>query len=108
MSKSLKPFYFTSNSDFPFIICPSGLRALQNILYLPDVILGIGNLKFFDLSVYFLRSILIKIDLKKYTERSKNFKLPMPNITSGKYNIFWRALSPDGHIIKGKSEFEVK
>ena len=51
---------------------------------------------------------LIKIDLKKYTERSKNFKLPMPNITSGKYNIFWRALSPDGHIIKGKSEFEVK
>ena len=51
---------------------------------------------------------LIKIDLKKYTERAKNFKLPMPNITSGKYNIFWRALSPDGHIIKGKSEFEVK
>ena len=50
----------------------------------------------------------IKIDLKKYTERSKNFKLPMPNIASGKYNILWRALSPDGHIIKGKSEFEVK
>ena len=51
---------------------------------------------------------MIKIDLKKYTERAKNFKLPMPNITSGRYNIFWRALSPDGHIIKGKSEFEVK
>ena len=51
---------------------------------------------------------LIKIDLKNYTERAKKFKLPMPNITSGKYNLFWRALSPDGHIIKGKSEFEVK
>ena len=50
----------------------------------------------------------IKIDLKNYTERAKKFKLPMPNITSGKYNLFWRALSPDGHIIKGKSEFEVK
>ena len=50
----------------------------------------------------------IKIDLKKYIERNKYFKLPMPNIKSGKYNIFWRALSPDGHIIKGKSEFEVK
>ena len=50
----------------------------------------------------------IKIDLKEYTERAKNFKLPMPNITSGKYNIFWRDLSADGHIIKGKSEFEVK
>ena len=50
----------------------------------------------------------IKIDLKNYTERAKKFKLPMPNITSGKYNLFWRALSPDGHIIKGKSEFKVK
>tara|TARA_Y100001954_G_scaffold43206_1_gene44618 strand:- start:31 stop:300 length:270 start_codon:yes stop_codon:yes gene_type:complete len=50
----------------------------------------------------------IKIDLKNYTERAKKYKLPMPNITAGKYNIFWRALSPDGHIIKGKSKFEVK
>ena len=50
----------------------------------------------------------IKIDLKNHTERAKKFKLPMPNITSGKYNLFWRALSPDGHIIKGKSEFEIK
>ena len=50
----------------------------------------------------------IKINLKEYNERAKKFKLPMPDITSGKYNIFWRALSPDGHIIKGKSEFEVK
>ena len=50
----------------------------------------------------------IKINLDAYKERSKKFILPMPTITSGKYNIFWRALSPDGHIIKGKSEFEVK
>ena len=50
----------------------------------------------------------IKINLNSYKERSKKFILPMPNITSGKYDIFWRALSPDGHIIKGKSEFEVK
>ena len=50
----------------------------------------------------------IKINLDSYKERSMKFILPMPSITSGKYNIFWRALSPDGHIIKGKSEFEVK
>ena len=36
------------------------------------------------------------------------FVIPMPKISPGKYNILWRALSPDGHIIKGKSQFEVK
>ena len=61
-----------------------------------------------DLNKISVENSKIKIDLKKYTKRSKNFNLPMPNITPGKYNILWRALSPDGHIIKGKSEFEVK
>ena len=50
----------------------------------------------------------IKLDLDSFKKRSKEFAVPMPSITSGKYNILWRALSPDGHIIKGKSEFEVK
>ena len=50
----------------------------------------------------------IKLDLTSFKERSNEFAIPMPSITSGKYNILWRALSPDGHIIKGKSEFEVK
>ena len=50
----------------------------------------------------------IKLDLTSFRERSKEFDIPMPSINSGKYNILWRALSPDGHIIKGKSEFEVK
>ena len=50
----------------------------------------------------------IKLDLDSFKKRSKEFAIPMPIITSGKYNILWRALSPDGHIIKGKSEFEVK
>ena len=50
----------------------------------------------------------IKLDLDSFKKRSKEFAIPMPSITSGKYNILWRALSPDGHIIKGKSEFEVK
>ena len=50
----------------------------------------------------------IKLDLTSFKERSNEFAIPMPSITSGKYNILWRALSPDGHIIKGESEFEVK
>ena len=50
----------------------------------------------------------LKLNLDSLTQRSKEFVIPMPKISSGKYNILWRALSPDGHIIKGKSEFEVK
>ena len=50
----------------------------------------------------------VVINLKNHKERAKNFKIPMPEISLGKHNIFWRALSSDGHIIKGKSKFEVK
>ena len=54
------------------------------------------------------KSQKLKLNLGSFNKRSKMFVIPMPKISSGKYNILWRALSPDGHIIKGKSEFEVK
>ena len=50
----------------------------------------------------------LKLDLSSFKQRSKNFTIPIPSISEGKYNISWRALSPDGHIIKGRSKFEVK
>ena len=50
----------------------------------------------------------IKLDLTSFKKRSKEFTIPIPSISLGKYNISWRALSPDGHIIKGRSKFEVK
>tara|TARA_B100000575_G_C22829446_1_gene487104 strand:+ start:257 stop:604 length:348 start_codon:yes stop_codon:yes gene_type:complete len=50
----------------------------------------------------------LKLNLDSVNKRSKEFIIPMPKITSGQYNILWRALSLDGHIIKGKSKFEVK
>ena len=50
----------------------------------------------------------LKLNLESFNKRTKMFVIPMPKISSGRYNIFWRALSPDGHIIKGKSKFEVK
>ena len=50
----------------------------------------------------------IKLDSSLLKDRSKVHILPMPKLYPGKYRIEWRALSPDGHIIKGKSNFEVK
>ena len=61
-----------------------------------------------DLSNINDKSQKLKLNLESFNKRSKMFVIPMPKISSGKYNILWRALSPDGHIIKGKSEFEVK
>ena len=39
----------------------------------------------------------LKLNLDSLTQRSKEFVIPMPKISSGKYNILWRALSPDGN-----------
>ena len=50
----------------------------------------------------------INLDLTSLNDRAKEHIFPMPKLSSGKYRIEWRALSPDGHIIKGKSDFEVK
>ncbi len=34
--------------------------------------------------------------------------IEIPNLNSGKYFFKWRGISEDGHIIKGKSTFEIK
>ena len=50
----------------------------------------------------------IKLDTDTLKNKSKEHVIPMPQLESGMYRFQWRALSPDGHIIKGKSDFEVK
>ena len=50
----------------------------------------------------------IRLDLPSFKTRSNEFNIPIPSINAGKYNISWRALSPDGHIIKGRSKFELR
>ena len=50
----------------------------------------------------------IKLDSSLMKNKSNNYSVPMPKLDAGIYRFEWRALSPDGHIIKGKSDFEVK
>ena len=50
----------------------------------------------------------IRLNLPSFKTRSNEFNIPIPSINAGKYNISWRALSPDGHIIKGRSKFELR
>ena len=72
---------------------------------------------------------LIKINIeKKLEDGKKTFKkylqnnlkketfmissdthiIELPNLDTGQYIFKWRGLSDDGHIIKGKSTFEIK
>ena len=50
----------------------------------------------------------INLDTSTLKNKSKEYYIPMPQLDAGKYRFQWRALSPDGHIIKGKSDFQVK
>ena len=50
----------------------------------------------------------IALDTNSLQNKSKEYIIPMPQLNAGIYRFQWRALSPDGHIIKGKSDFEVK
>ena len=50
----------------------------------------------------------IDLDFTSTMNRAQDHVIPMPILVSGIYRFQWRALSPDGHIIKGKSDFEVK
>ncbi len=70
----------------------------------------------FKSEVKIVRVNLVRIDTKKkialdtssLQKKSNEYILPMPQLDAGMHRFEWRALSPDGHIIKGKSDFEVK
>jgi len=40
-------------------------------------------------------------------EASETHVIPMPKITSGDYQVKWRAMGEDGHVIKGDFSFTV-
>ena len=74
-----------------------------------------------EIKVYFkLSAKLLKVTLNKFEgnevklskeplmKNSKNHSIPLPLLKPGIYNFKWRAMSEDGHIIKGKSNFKLE
>ena len=41
-------------------------------------------------------------------KNAKNHSIPLPLLEPGMYHFKWRAMSEDGHIIKGKSNFKLQ
>ena len=50
----------------------------------------------------------IKIKENALMQISKKHSIELPKLTSGKYFFKWRAMSEDGHIIKGNLKFNIK
>ena len=69
----------------------------------------------FKSSAKLLKATLKKVEgseviLSKETlmQNSKKHIIPLPLLESGTYHFKWRAMSKDGHIIKGKSNFKLE
>ena len=50
----------------------------------------------------------IKIKENALMQISKKHSIDLPKLTSGKYLFHWRAMSEDGHVIKGNLKFNIK
>jgi len=50
----------------------------------------------------------VEIDFTPPKSREAKFSIPMPNLQSGRYEMTWRAVSKDGHIVKGGLSFTVR
>ena len=51
---------------------------------------------------------LIEINYKPSLVLSKSHLIKLPKINFGSYEVRWRAMGEDGHVLKGILTFEVK
>ena len=51
---------------------------------------------------------LIEINYKPLLVLSASHSIKLPNINVGSYEVHWRAMGEDGHVLKGILTFEVK
>ena len=51
---------------------------------------------------------LIEINYRPLLVLSESHSIKLPNINVGSYEVHWRAMGEDGHVLKGILTFEVK
>ena len=51
---------------------------------------------------------LIEVNYKPSLVLSESHLIKLPKINFGSYEVRWRAMGEDGHVLKGKLTFEVK
>ena len=50
----------------------------------------------------------LKLNYKPSKLWYESHVVKLPNITTGSYEVRWRAMGEDGHVLKGTLNFEVK
>jgi len=50
----------------------------------------------------------VVVDFTPPKSREAKFSIPMPELKSGLYEMTWRAVSKDGHVVKGSLSFTVQ
>lgn len=50
----------------------------------------------------------VDFDFTPPKSRETKFSIPMPKLASGLYKMTWRAVSKDGHVVKGSLSFTVQ
>ena len=50
----------------------------------------------------------IDVDFMPPKSRETKFTVPMPKLARGQYKMTWRAVSKDGHVVKGSLSFTVQ
>ena len=112
MKKILIVLVILFQSSFVYAHSP-----LKSIIPKDGIVLNVSPA---EIKLYFKSSSkLLKITLQKaegsevvlskepLMKNSKNHIIPLPLLVSGIYYFKWRAMSKDGHIIKGKSNFKL-
>ncbi|MCE2571317.1 copper resistance CopC family protein [Motilimonas eburnea] len=50
----------------------------------------------------------IEIDFSPQTNAQQALQIPLPNLAPSQYQVKWRGLGEDGHLMKGDFGFELK
>jgi methionine-rich copper-binding protein CopC len=50
----------------------------------------------------------VVVDFTPPKSRETRFSIPMPKLLSGQYEMTWRAISNDGHVVNGGLRFSVQ
>ena len=66
----------------------------------------VGKIRLTKVSVNINGQRLGNLDLSKHKDFSKQFLLPFPFTQEGQFQVIWRGLGEDGHVLTGMIQFK--
>ncbi|MGQ9425874.1 copper resistance CopC family protein [Gilvimarinus sp. F26214L] len=54
------------------------------------------------------QGVAVALEFKPTTRPIAEYEIPLPSLTPGQYQVEWRALGADGHLLQGKWQFQIQ